>query len=167
MIFSRIRPAIRPARCCAPRRRHANRFGRRSVLALGVPNTSARRAVRSNAACESPVFVNPAPWSLALRAPAAGTKNTAFASPHNRFHPWRFMARDKSRLNIEHRIIDLRFQICVLLLQTLKQRVILMERPKGATEKSLHGHRLRRESGGTGLPFFDIPEMRFRLQCLQ
>ena len=31
----------------------------------------------------------------------------------------------------------------------------------------LRGHRLRRESGGTGLPFFDIPEMRFRLQCLQ
>ncbi len=33
-----------------------------------------RRAVRSNAARERPVFVNPATGSLALRAPAAGTK---------------------------------------------------------------------------------------------
>ena len=76
-----------------------------SILCL-LQRPGSRRAVRSNAAREKPVFVNPAPWSLALRAPAAGTKNTAFASPHNRSHPWRFMARDKSRLNIEHRTDD-------------------------------------------------------------
>ncbi len=47
------------------------------------------RAVRSNAAWARPVFVKPPAWSLALRAPATGTKNSACPTPHNRSHPWR------------------------------------------------------------------------------
>ncbi len=178
LIFNRLRPAIRPARRCAPRRRHGFRFGtaerpcgnpfphgvaasvkyrkscscfcreqsRRSegiavamarvanavigkknktwcayFMLAATPNAS-HRAVRSNAAREKPVFVNPAPWSLALRAPVAGTKNTAFASPHNRSHPWRLGSGGRPPSNIERRSFERRFAICVLLLQTLKAK---------------------------------------------
>ncbi len=87
-----------PGALCAPRRRHVAVFGTterpcrpRFLTALQhlLQRPGARRAVRSNAARARPVFVNPAPWSLALRAPATGTKNSACPSPHNRSHPWR------------------------------------------------------------------------------
>ncbi len=98
---------------------------------LAATPSRARRAVRLNAARPALGLHTQQcgfPLSVTLLRQAGGA-----TSPHNRSHPWRFGARDKSRLNIEHRTID------VLLPQILKQGVISMERPKGATEKSQNG----------------------------
>jgi len=40
------------------------------------------------------VFAWPALRSLPPGAPSAGAKNTFAPSPHNRSHPWRFLAHD-------------------------------------------------------------------------
>ena len=48
LIYNRLRPAIRPARRCAPRRRHGLRFARWNGLASGRASRVARRAVRLN-----------------------------------------------------------------------------------------------------------------------
>jgi len=59
-------------------RRLSRRFAMTEHAHAGCSSRRARRAVRSNAAREKPVFVNPAPWSLPQGAPAAGTKKYGF-----------------------------------------------------------------------------------------
>ncbi len=47
------------------------------------------RVLRYYLALHPAVFVRPAPWSLALRAPAAGTKSSPAAAQGYRFARWR------------------------------------------------------------------------------